>query len=286
MKDNKLIRFRYDSKITEAFLNDIRRYDVMTPEEEVEIFIKYQNAASEEEKINIRNEIISHNIRFIYSICKTYRNGNDSLDLISVATEGMNDAIESFDVTKGFKFISYAIRVMHYRIRFYLATNDNVRKPKTSNTTRIGVFRNTFFLENGRYPTKEEIVDYFKSNGIKLTNIAELDVISYSSIDSTNGSSDGETPYAEYDTEYNITTASYNDYEEKIENDAKKQYLAKLISKLEEREKKIIMYTYGMVDGIEYSNETIGKFLGLSGERVRQIRKDALRKLKYISKAI
>jgi RNA polymerase primary sigma factor len=94
-----------DELSLEKYLNDISKYDVLTPEEELALFKRLRSG--DDQAINI---IVRHNLRFVVSVSKQYQHTGMSLtDLINEGNIGLIKAAQRFDETKGFKFISYAV---------------------------------------------------------------------------------------------------------------------------------------------------------------------------------
>ena len=91
-----------------SYLNDIRKFEVLTPEEELAIFDKIKNG-TEAESIAAKQKLMECNQRFVYSVAKEYARGNDILDIVNEGNKGMAEAIDRFDHTRGMKFITYAV---------------------------------------------------------------------------------------------------------------------------------------------------------------------------------
>ena len=105
MKSRKSLTFNNEENIVSLYLKDINRIPMLSREEETELALR----AAEGDK-DAKDKIVSANLRFVVSIAKKYQNnGLDLLDLINEGNIGLLTAIERFDVSKGFHFISYAV---------------------------------------------------------------------------------------------------------------------------------------------------------------------------------
>lgn len=272
------INTNYTSNIDviEPYLREIRHYPVLSLEEEQNLIKDYKttrNPAS-------RDKLIKCNMRFVFAIAKRYtRNPNVLLDLYNQGNIGLCTAIERFDPDKDIRFLSYA--VWYIRCEMGAFFNENLFVKKTNwqrNTSRLNKIKNTFFLHNGRYPTDEELFELFNAESpIKLTSkssVYDLESISLSSSLDNN-----DSPY-EDSPAFNEKTAFYNDFEKKIEDEETHYIIDNALKLLTEREKEIIKMSFKIGYDETYNLDTIAEIMGLSRERVRQIRKSALNKMR------
>ncbi len=291
----------------DAYLSEINKYSVMTPTEEKDIFArldtskenlhkakddysnhlisadKYHAIENDEKKIqeSIKKEIAERNQRFVFAVAKRYNTGDILTDLISVGTIGLYEAIEAYDWTNGTKFISFAIWYVRRAILAYLnKENFMVRKPGNFVVqTKVKKIQNDFFLNNGRKPTPTEIFEILKKDyNIDIKNELDLYPSQMEYIDESVNNDDSDYTY-EDSPEFAVATAQTNSYEKKIDEEKLSLTVKNAISVLNERDRKIILLSYGFVDGKEYTNDEIGEILGLSKERVRQLKVAATKKM-------
>ena len=143
---------RRDQKSIEKYLTEISRYDVLTPEQELELFKEYKNGS---EKAYLK--LIQHNLRFVVSVAKQYQHVGIWLgDLINEGNIGLIKAARRFDETRGFKFISYA--VWWIRQSIIQAINEKGKKIKVpqnvnTDTTKIKEKRVEFLQREEREPS-------------------------------------------------------------------------------------------------------------------------------------
>ena len=295
--------------LTNAYFKDIRDSKVMTKQEEIELFKKYEESVERLESVmaskdmfptaeylkiveretntqtEIRNEIILRNQRFNFAVAKRYDNNSILMDLVNVSTIGMYEAFEKFNYKEGNRFCSFAVWYIRRAINAYLV-KENLTVRTTNNTRylpKVKKIENEFFLKNGRKPTYTEITDLlFEKYGIEGVSLSDLCAVRVDSIDATYG--DDEDYTYEKCSEYAIATASENDYETTIENESMSEATRKALAVLTERERTIICMSAGYGYPKEYKDKEIGDALNLTSERVRQLRHSAAKKFAEVYK--
>ena len=149
---SKTIRSNWDEDVM-FYLNNIRGYEVLSPDEEVAVFEKIKNG-TEEEKTKARQLIMASNQRFVYSLAKEYAKGKDIMEIVQIATMGMEKAIDKFDVTLGMRFMSYAVWYMRREI--LQSFNGESQMVRTANKQKLmgalPKIKEKFFQENQRDP--------------------------------------------------------------------------------------------------------------------------------------
>lgn len=261
---------------------DIRKHNVLTVEEEVEKFSEYAVADSAR-KEELKKEIANANLRFVLSVAKKYSdNGDKVCELVSIGTIGLYKAIETFDLTLGFRFISHAVYWIRAEISDYYRNDDCfVRR---SNNAKIGskdtAIREKFYKTEMREPSEEEIIDALESEyGIKVLD--KVDVIKVKSVylDDTASSDDDACTLGEVG-EIALATASRNEYERQVEREDAEYKVARLLKVLSFREQEIVTRKFGIGYERPYELDEIAETLGYTNERCRQLLKSALAKLK------
>ena len=242
------------------YLKDVRRLDMITPEEEAELAIK----VSEGDR-RATEKLVSSNLRFVISVAKQYQNqGLPLSDLISEGNLGLIKATHKFDPTRGFRFISYAVHWVKQSI--IQSLNDNSRTVRlpvnvTNQVSKLRKEMNSFEQEHGRKATQNDM---------------DLSVLNHPTCGSLNDkiNEDGDEV---------MDVIADNSFERPDEtvytDDILKKELEKTLSVLTEREQKIIKMYFGM-DGVPMTLEQIGDEYGLTKERIRQIKAKSFRKLK------
>ena len=242
------------------YLKEVRKIDLLTPEEEVELTKKI----AEGDK-RAQDKLVSSNLRFVISVAKEYQGqGVPLVDLISEGNYGLIKAATKFDHTKGFRFISYAVWWVKQSILQSLSENSRtVRLPVniTSQLSKIKREISQFEQKNHRPPTAMDM---------------DLSVLSHPTCGSLNDkiNEDGDE-VLDLVSDDSFVRPDEDFYGE----DVLKKELEKTLSILSEREKTIINMYFG-IDGHSMTLEQIGDEFGLTKERIRQIKEKALRKLK------
>ena len=261
-----------------TYLRDIQKYPILTPDEEVELYLKMKEGDEE-----ARNKLILCNQRFVFKLAKMYVSGDVLLDVVNEGNIGLIKALDEsdFDVTKGTRFLTYAVWYIRREIVQYL-TND-VNLVKKSNNTKTSFHLNNvkskFFCENGRFPTDEEIIDIFdKEYGIKINNKSDIYEVKSESINSTFDDDDSNSFENSYD--FTSKTACVNDYEKKMNKEHVSSEVQFILDSLKERDRDVMKMSFGIGYTKEYTNFEIADELGLTPERVRQIKLACLNKFK------
>lgn len=298
----------YENSITirteavKRFLSDIQKTKVITSAEEKSLFSKYEdsvnrvnevkasnmsaataaNIIAKEEKLQdeIRNEIILRNQRFNFAVAKRFNNGDILMDLVNVGTIGMYEAFQKYDYKEGVRFCSFAVWYIRRAINAYLV-KENLSVRTTNNTRimpKVKKIENDFFLKNGRKPSGVEVMDILMDKyGIEVAVESDIYGTRMESIDAYFGDETDNT--FDKSEEYNNATASYNDYETEVENESLSLSMRRAMKILSERERTIICMANGIGYNKDYKDKEIGEELGLTSERVRQLRNSAQTKL-------
>lgn len=282
MKENIWVKQVERTETLNLYLDDIKKYDLITADKEIELIEKAQNGDDK-----AKQELMTVHQRYIFSFAKKFTNGKNVLDLVNEATIGFEKAIMDFDITRGFRLCSYANYWMREKITKYLISEHLTIKKSNYNKThsRVNKVKNDFFLINGRFPTSEEIIDILREKyDLDIKDETDVYDVVINSINST--LDDGET-YFEESKDFNTATASYNEYENEMNGDYTKALVAEMIKTLNEKEQKIIKSIFG-IGCEEMSMEDVAEEMGYSKERIRQLKQDICTKLKkaysYVTK--
>jgi RNA polymerase primary sigma factor len=266
----------YDEGSLDQYLRDISVYPLITREEEVALAQRIR--VNDQEALD---KLVRSNLRFVVSVAKKYQNQGVSLsDLINEGNLGLIRAAHKFDETKGIKFISYAVWWIRQSILQALAEQSRiVRVPlnRAGALHRIGKRASTLLQELGRQPTHLEIAE-----GLDITEeeVAKTMLISqvHLSLDApmTPGEDNRLLDYLPDNTNRTPDEQTF----EKALSEAIEESLAGL----KERESKILRLYFGLDGEDPMTLEDIGTLLGITRERVRQIKEKALLKLRHNSR--
>ena len=252
------------------FMNRAGRYPLLTAAEEVALAkrIERGDAAAKERMIN-------SNLRLVISIAKRYQ-GRDVplLDLVQDGVIGLNRAVEKFDWRRGFKFSTYATWWIRQACQRAISSQSRtIRVPSHVEERRVKLARARRQLETrlGREPTREELAE---ATGLSKAHVDEaLDVAEARvSLNQTVGADDeGELGDLFRDP-------SADDPAEEALQSVERLGIRRSVASLPEPERRVVELRFGL-DGDPQPLESIGKELGISRERVRQLEADALAQL-------
>ena len=261
--------------LVDQYFHEIESSVGLSAAEEVEIAKHIQDG--DEAALN---QLVRANLRFVVSVAKEYQNRGVPLsDLISSGNMGLITAAERFDEERGFKFISYAVWWIRQTVLQALAEQTrSVRIPLNQNSNLAKLARtNTQLTQSlGRTPTDQEIAKEMEEPVETIRALRRV-AASELSLDAPIDRSDRDS--ASFGERFSGAEAS--DIEEDVEAIARRDFLETMFEQyLTERERKILYLYYGLDDGEERTLEEIGSLLGVTRERIRQIRNRAFEKLR------
>jgi len=254
------------------YFDDIGRYRLLSRWEERDLGRRIRKGDRD-----ALDALVCANLRFVVSIAKTFQGGGVPLmDLVSAGNLGLLRAARTFDETKGVKFISYAVWWVRRAILQALAAQSRiVRLPfnQTAKLRRVARRANVLLQELGREPTHGEIADGMATS--------EEEVATAMSISQAALSFDAPlTPGGDNNLlDYLPDTRNLPPDEEALEK-ALTQSIEEALSRLNGRESRILRLYFGFDAEDPMTLEQIGSLLGITRERVRQVRDRALRRLR------
>lgn len=259
-----------DKDLISYYLEDIRKYKILDKEEEIELLKKAKSG-----DIEAKNQLILSNLRLVVNIAKNYVNrGLSLIDLISEGNFGLIYAIEKFDMDKGFRFSTYAVWWIKQSItKAIICKGRGIRIPsyKYDLLSKVNKYVLKRVREEGVYPTVEEISEELKIDKDKIEEImlAFQDTMSLSA-------SIGD----DIQLEDIIADTENSSIEDNIIEEIEREQVREIVKVLDDREKQILKLRFGL-DGEEiHTLEEIGATFNITRERVRQIEKKTLQKLK------
>jgi RNA polymerase primary sigma factor len=261
-----------DRDILDQYLYEVSQTPLLSAQQEIAIARRVR--AGDEEAMQ---ELVKRNLRFVISVAKKYQNRGMALtDLIGEGNVGLLTAARKFDPDQGVKFISYAVWWIRQAILASLARQGRtVRVPlnRTADLSRIIRTAETLRQELRREPTPEEIAG---ATGLTLDVVQSLAALNTADVRL-------DAPL-DPDGERSLIDRFIADEQGDPESRAMDKFLSEEIDRalrtLPPRDAKVLRLYFGLDGGREHTLEEIGGMLGVTRERVRQLRDRALKRLK------
>jgi RNA polymerase primary sigma factor len=254
----------------QLFLKDIGKVRLLTAQEEVELAKRIERG-----DLDAKQKMVESNLRLVVSIAKNYRNqGLPFLDLIQEGTLGLIRAVEKFDWRRGYKFSTYATWWIRQAVARALADKARtIRMPVhiVERMQKLNRAERTLWTQLGREPTLEEVAE---EANLPIAQAHEVKA-------AARASTSLDQPVGETED------AVFGDFvagdgplpDEEVEVSLRCQALGEALNALGDRERQVLILRYGLTDAEPKTLEEIGRRLGLTRERVRQIETEALKRL-------
>lgn len=261
-----------DQSSLDQYLKEVSTHKLLTGPQEIELGRRAR--AGDEDAVS---ELVRANLRFVISVAKKYQNRGVSLsDLIQEGNVGLVTAARKFDPDQGVKFISYAVWWIRQAILSALANQGrSVRVPlnRASDLAKIFRERERLKQELRRDPTPQELSE---ATGLSPEIVESLQTLNAAEIrlDAPIGDSDDSQLMDRFIADEAIVT------EDEVEERLLSERVERALGTLQPRDAKVLKLYFGLEGGREHTLEEIGDILGVTRERIRQLRDRALKRLR------
>ena len=263
-----------DTSSVDKYLREIAKIELIGSEKEVELANRIKKGDDK-----ALEELVNSNLRFVISVAKQYQNQGLALsDLISEGNIGLIKAAKRFDATKGFKFISYAVWWIRQTILQALAENARIVRLPVNKVGAVNKMNKVFTQLTQVYerePTPEEL-----ANKLDVDTNYVKDLIEFSE-----RTSYLDAPVSNNDDSFTMLDFISSKTDDNLEffEDNLNSQINGLLSSLPDRETEIIKMYFGIDFPHKYTLDEIADKMGLTRERIRQIKTKAMKKLKTVA---
>ncbi len=251
------------------YLSEIHQYPRLSPEQELELA---KRCAQGDE--NAIRQMVNSNLRLVVSVARDYAGrGVPLMDLIQEGSIGLLVAAKKFDYTMDFRFSTYATKWIRQGVTKCLSNHGIIRVPAHTGDKirKLMHIRGEWILQNGAEPSTSELAQVSGISPERVQQLLQLNPEVFS-LDAPSGEDEGPLQVLLEDLKVP------QPYETLIQQELN-HAMELLMSELNERQRLVVQMHFGMVDGTCYSLDEIGKKLGISKERARQIEKQAMEKM-------
>lgn len=268
-----------DENILAMYLKEINKIPMISHEEEVELAQKAQAGDTV-----AKNKLVNANLRFVVNVAKKYQNhGLDLTDLISEGNIGLLTAVEKFDVTKGYHFISYAVWWIRQSILKAICEKSRaIRLPlnRANELVQIEHARKVVGTKKTEQQEYEEIGAMLNMDASHVRDMINISREMISLDAETNDSDNGRSKVSDF-----FEDNAYDRPEEKAIEKSMHEEIDGVINTLRPNEARVIRMRYGLNGAKPMSLKEVGEEYSLTKERIRQIEKHAIIRLQHPTRA-
>lgn len=273
LKTRKTHGKRDEDNIIAIYLKEINKYNLLSREEE-----KYHAIEASKGNMESKEKLINSNLRFVVNVAKQYQNQGLPLeDLISEGNIGLMNAIDKFDVSKGYHFISYAVWWIRQRILKAISEKSRMIRLPMNRIYEISKIEKVKDELQNRSGLEAKISEIAKQLNMEKELVAELLNISKEMLSLDN------PVYVEKDSTLLkdfVPDTTYKSPAEVVMDNSLRDEINTVLKTLTRKEAKILEYRFGLNGKMPSSLREIGNLFNLTKERIRQIEKRAIDRLK------
>lgn len=264
-----------DENILSMYLKDINKVSLLSRDEETDLALK----AKAGDKA-AKDKIVNANLRFVVNVAKKYQNhGLDLPDLISEGNIGLLTAVDRFDVSKGYHFISYAVWWIRQAILKAICEKSRAIRLPLNRANELVQIEHARKLMTGDKTEEQEFAEVARMLKMDKKHVREMVNISRDmiSLDAQVASSDNDrTSVSDF-----IEDERYDNPDEEAISNAMKRDIGKVLNTLKPNEAKVLSLRYGLNGTRPMSLKEVGDTCNLTKERIRQIEKHAIVRMRH-----
>ncbi|MGP1458351.1 MAG: sigma-70 family RNA polymerase sigma factor [Treponema sp.] len=264
-----------EDSVLSMYLKDINKVPLLTREEETELASKA--AAGDKEA---KKRIVNANLRFVVNVAKKYQNhGLDLTDLISEGNIGLLTAVDRFEVSKGYHFISYAVWWIRQAILKAICEKSRSIRLPLNRANELVQIEHARKIVGGNKTEEEELAEVAKMLNMSVSHVREMVNISRDmvSLDAEVGNSDHDrTSLGDF-----VEDTATPQPDEKVLSEAMSRDIEEMLNTLKPNEARVLRLRFGLSGAKPMSLKEVGDICNLTKERIRQIEKHAIIRMQH-----
>ena len=265
----------HENNILALYLKDINKIPMLSHEEQSDLADKAQKGDKK-----AQDKLVNANLRFVVNVAKKYQNhGLDLTDLISEGNLGLLTAVEKFDSSKGYHFISYAVWWIRQSILKAICEKSRPIRLPLNRANELVQIEHAKKVLGHKKTEQQEYAEIGKMLNMEPSHVREMINISRDMISLEAELNDGENNHAKIGDFFEDDT--YDRPEEKAIDNAMKNDINNIVDSLKPNEAKIIRMRFGLNGYKPMSLKEVGEICDLTKERIRQIEKNAIVRLQH-----
>lgn len=268
-----------DENILAMYLKEINKIPMISHEEEIELANKAQNGDAA-----AKNKLVNANLRFVVNVAKKYQNhGLDLTDLISEGNIGLLNAVEKFDASKGYHFISYAVWWIRQSILKAVCEKSRAIRLPLNRANELVQIEHARKVVGSKKSEQQEYEEIGAMLNMDASHVRDMINISREMVSLDAEINDGDNNHAKVGDFYEDDT--YDRPEEKAIAKAMSEDIDTVVNTLRPNEAKVIRMRYGLNGHKPMSLKEVGEECDLTKERIRQIEKHAIIRMQHPTRA-